>query len=40
MAVGMGLVVQVGEPSEMVEAPPGFPKCSSYNPDVDPSVLN
>jgi hypothetical protein len=34
MAVGMGLVVQVGEPSEMVQAPRGFPKCGNYKPQI------
>jgi hypothetical protein len=41
MAVGMGLVLQVGEPSEMVQAPKGFPKCGNYRPRVfaDPPAV-
>uniref|UniRef100_A0A6E8VW25 Uncharacterized protein n=1 Tax=Anopheles coluzzii TaxID=1518534 RepID=A0A6E8VW25_ANOCL len=33
-AVGMALVLQVGETSEMVKAPADFPKCDSYTPAV------
>lgn len=40
MAVGMGLVVQVGEQDDMVKPPKGFPKCNSYTPNVDRSELN
>lgn len=40
MAVGMGLVVQVGEQDDMVKPPAGFPKCNHYTPDIDSSVLN
>lgn len=32
--IGMGVVVQVGEPSEMVKPPTGFPRCGNYKPDV------
>lgn len=34
MAVGMGLVLQVGETSQMVKPPKNFPKCNSYTPDL------
>jgi FtsP/CotA-like multicopper oxidase with cupredoxin domain len=34
LSIGMGLVLQVGETSEMVKPPVGFPKCGSYTPDV------
>jgi hypothetical protein len=39
MAVGMGLVLQVGEPHEMVKPPDNFPKCNNFMPDVDISFL-
>lgn len=35
MAVGMGLVLQVGETSEMVKAPANFPKCNNYKPTIN-----
>lgn len=36
MAMGMTLVVQVGEPNDdFVEAPKGFPTCGHYTPDID-----
>lgn len=35
MAVGMGLVLQVGELFEMVPPPTDFPRCNSYTPDID-----
>lgn len=38
-AIGMGLVLQVGEPSEMVTAPKNFPTCNNYLPDIDSSIL-
>lgn len=34
ITVGMGLVLQVGEPSEMLKPPDNFPKCNNYMPDV------
>lgn len=34
MAVGMGLVVQVGEADDMVKPPVGFPKCGNYKPQI------
>jgi hypothetical protein len=34
MGVGMGLVMQVGEPSDMVKPPSGFPKCNNFTPPV------
>ena len=34
MAAGMGLVLQVGEPEEMVKAPPNFPKCGNFLPNI------
>jgi hypothetical protein len=40
MAVGMGLVLQVGETSQMLKPPPNFPKCGNYLPDIDSSVLD
>lgn len=40
MAVGMGLVVQVGETSEMVKPPENFPKCGNYKPIIDSSIFN
>lgn len=39
MAVGMGLVVQVGEPEDFVKAPKNFPKCGNFVPDIDESVV-
>lgn len=39
MAVGMGLVVQVGEPTDFVKPPPNFPKCNNYAPDIDETVI-
>lgn len=39
MAVGMALVLQVGEPKDMVKPPVGFPKCNDYTPNVDSSFL-
>jgi hypothetical protein len=40
MAVGMGLVLQVGESDDMVKPPKNFPKCNNFKPDVDFSLLN
>ncbi|XP_058126505.1 uncharacterized protein LOC131280930 [Anopheles ziemanni] len=34
-AVGMALVLQVGETDQMVKPPAGFPKCNSYTPPVE-----
>lgn len=34
LAVGMGLVLQVGETNEMIQAPDNFPKCNNYTPDL------
>uniref|UniRef100_A0A182NBB3 Uncharacterized protein n=1 Tax=Anopheles dirus TaxID=7168 RepID=A0A182NBB3_9DIPT len=34
-AVGMALVLQVGETDEMVKPPADFPKCGSYTPPLD-----
>lgn len=34
LAIGMGLVLQVGERHEMVPPPPNFPRCGNYMPDV------
>lgn len=39
-AVGMVLVLQVGEPDSFVKPPPGFPTCNKYTPDVDGSLFN
>lgn len=39
MATGMGLVLQVGETHEMLPAPDNFPKCNSYTPNIDMSLL-
>ena len=33
-ATGMALIVQVGDVDNMVKAPPNFPKCRNYMPDV------
>lgn len=35
MAVGMGLVVQVGEAKDMVKPPKNFPKCNNYKPEIN-----
>lgn len=35
LAVGMGLVLQVGEVDEMAKPPHGFPKCNNFEPSVD-----
>lgn len=40
LSVGMGLVLQVGETHEMLQAPANFPKCNSYTPDIDISLLS
>jgi hypothetical protein len=40
MAVGMGLVLQVGEPDQMVKPPVNFPMCNNFKPDFDLSILN
>lgn len=37
-AVGMALVLQVGETEQMVKPPAGFPKCNNYTPSVDELV--
>lgn len=34
MAVGMGLVLQVGELNQMVRPPKNFPKCNNFKPVV------
>lgn len=39
-AVGMVLVLQVGEPASFVKPPAGFPTCNKYTPDVDRSLFN
>lgn len=39
MAVGMGLVIQVGEPKDFVKPPAKFPKCNTYVPDIDETVI-
>ena len=31
MHLGLSMVIQVGEPHEMVPAPTGFPRCGSWN---------
>ncbi|XP_058056324.1 uncharacterized protein LOC131207715 [Anopheles bellator] len=38
-AVGMALVLQVGETDQMVRPPSGFPKCNNYAPSVDEQLL-
>ncbi|XP_055592894.1 uncharacterized protein LOC129744412 [Uranotaenia lowii] len=38
-AVGMVLVLQVGEHEDFVKAPPNFPTCNKYTPDVDKSLF-
>nr|XP_019548835.2 laccase-2-like [Aedes albopictus] len=38
-AVGMVLVLQVGEPDSFVQPPSGFPTCNKYTPDVDASLF-
>lgn len=35
MAMGMSLIVQVGEHSDFVKAPEGFPTCEDYLPELD-----
>lgn len=35
MAVGMGLVLQVGELKDMVPPPDNFPQCKSFTPNID-----
>lgn len=34
LAIGMGLVLQVGEPHQMVPPPFNFPRCGNYQPDI------
>uniref|UniRef100_A0A336LRE1 CSON012189 protein n=1 Tax=Culicoides sonorensis TaxID=179676 RepID=A0A336LRE1_CULSO len=36
-SVGMGLILQVGEPSDFVKPPRNFPQCRNYLPDIDQS---
>ena len=40
MAVGMSLVLQVGETTDMKNPPANFPKCNNYKPDVDRAFLS
>lgn len=40
MAVGMGLVLQVGELHEMLPPPDNFPKCNTYTPNVDTTLFS
>ncbi|XP_040166098.1 laccase-2-like [Anopheles arabiensis] len=35
LADGMGLVLQIGEPDEMLKPPANFPRCGSFEPPVD-----
>ena len=35
----MGLILQVGESSEMVKAPADFPKCNNYKPPIQEDIL-
>lgn len=39
LAVGMGLVVQVGEKEDFVKPPKNFPKCGNFVPSIDESVI-
>lgn len=34
LAVGMALVLQVGELNDMKTAPKGFPKCNNFQPKI------
>lgn len=34
MGVGMALMMQVGEPSDMVKPPENFPKCNNFTPPI------
>ncbi|CAD6991399.1 unnamed protein product [Ceratitis capitata] len=34
LAIGMGLILQVGNTSEMVKSPQGFPTCGNYLPEL------
>lgn len=34
MNIGMAMVIQVGEPDEMVPPPEGFPQCGNFMPDI------
>ncbi|XP_062546347.1 uncharacterized protein LOC134212466 [Armigeres subalbatus] len=38
-AVGMALVVQVGEPESFVKPPNGFPTCNKYTPNVEEALF-
>lgn len=40
LAVGMGLVVQVGEAKNMVKPPKDFPKCNNYKPEINANVFS
>lgn len=40
MAVGMGLVVQIGEPSDMQKPPANFPKCGNFLPALNADITN
>lgn len=40
MAVGMGLVLQVGELHEMLPPPDNFPKCNVYTPNIDTALFS
>ncbi|XP_036324933.1 laccase-2-like [Rhagoletis pomonella] len=35
LSIGMGLILQVGNTSEMVPPPKGFPSCGNYLPELD-----
>ena len=34
LAIGIGLIIQVGEIDDMVQTPINFPKCGNYQPDI------
>ncbi|XP_055915066.1 LOW QUALITY PROTEIN: uncharacterized protein LOC129948201 [Eupeodes corollae] len=40
LATGMAFLFQVGEPSEWVPTPVGFPKCGNYKPGVEKRVTH
>lgn len=40
IAVGMGLLVQVGETHDMMKPPENFPKCNSFKPSINEEFLN
>lgn len=39
LAIGMGLIIQIGDTNEMRKAPVDFPRCGSYLPKIYDGIL-